>query len=67
MKHKWTSKKTYVPGEPDDWYCYCNICGDELNEDNRDSKCQTRDQYHKIGRAFGFWKTIKRIITGQSK
>lgn len=42
MKHRWKSQQ--LGGSPDEptsyeWVTYCDMCGDELNEDNRNGEC----------------------------
>lgn len=27
--HRWTSRRQYIPGEPDEWVTYCADCGVE--------------------------------------
>lgn len=27
--HQWVGKRQYIPGEPDEWFKYCSVCGHE--------------------------------------
>ncbi len=40
MKHEWKAHHQYIPGEPDEWFCYCDICGAEKDDDSENEECE---------------------------
>jgi hypothetical protein len=44
--HQWKSHQQYIPGEPDEWLCYCDVCGVEFNDETEHEECADGTSEH---------------------